>query len=36
MSDTTSTDLQAALGAWLDHNISAARYGDFVALSWRW
>jgi hypothetical protein len=28
----TYTDLQAALGNWLDHSLFAARYGDFIAL----
>jgi hypothetical protein len=26
------SDLQAALGNWLDHSLFAARYGDFIAL----
>ena len=32
MSIATYTDLQAALGNWLDHSLFAARYGDFIAL----
>jgi hypothetical protein len=32
MSITNYTDLQAALGNWLDHSLFAARYGDFIAL----
>jgi hypothetical protein len=32
MSIATYTELQAALGNWLDHALFAARYGDFIAL----
>jgi hypothetical protein len=32
MSLANYADLQAALGAWLDHSLFAAQYGNFVAL----
>ena len=32
MSLSNYSDLQTALGNWLDHSLYSARYGDFVTL----